>query len=249
MLVADASAKVYDMTLIIPISTRNPHEKGVVLNNQVASVFLKLPISEPDRLKRFKKTKKYMDGLKYGVTMPIFIFLIKVFLGMLPPSLGRYFQEKYASKATLIFSNVPGPRTLRKIRGSEIGAMFGFVPLVGFQQAGFGCFSYAGRLSLSMIVNPSSIKDPNRFCTIFREELAELQRLAHDINRSTVEKKNDEKVREVTKLVAKHEASPMPYSVTSARLDDAHEEQVDEAELKKLGQRDLRTMHRSVMRN
>ena len=68
--------------------------------------------------------------------MPILIFLIRIVLAALPSRWGRYFQEKYASKATMIFSNVPGPRQLRKIRGCEIRAMFGFVPLVGFQQAG-----------------------------------------------------------------------------------------------------------------
>ena len=35
-----------------------------MLNNQVASVFLKLPVSEPDLKKRFKKTKRRMDRLK-----------------------------------------------------------------------------------------------------------------------------------------------------------------------------------------
>ena len=205
------------------------------------------PPSPQNNTHRFKKTKRYMDSLKYGPTMPIFIFLIKVFLGALPPSVGRFFQEVYASKATLIFSNVPGPRTLRKIRGSEISSMFGYVPLVGYQQAGFGCFSYAGRLSLSMIVNPSSIADPDKFCKIFREELKELQSLAHKLNKGEVPETSKALVKRMTE---RHEKSPLPLSATGyANLDNAHEDQLDGRDLERLGQRDLKTMHRSVMRN
>lgn len=48
----------------ISVLYRDPDEKGVVLNNQVASVFLKLPVSESDLKTRFKKTKRRMDRLK-----------------------------------------------------------------------------------------------------------------------------------------------------------------------------------------
>jgi hypothetical protein len=220
--------KISDMTLIIPISTRDPEEKGVVLNNQVASVFLKLPVSEPDLKKRFKKTKRRMDRLKFGPSMPILIFLIRIVLAALPSRWGRYFQEKYASKATMIFSNVPGPRQLRKIRGCEIRAMFGFVPLVGFQQAGFACFSYAGRISLSMMANPTSVPDPERFCEIYREELAAYQRLAHDINNK--DKKTGKTGRRHT-VVEKRLLATTVHELAPGETDE----------------RDLKAMERSVM--
>jgi hypothetical protein len=177
-----------------------------------------------------------MDRLKFGPTMPILIFFIKVVLGALPSSWGAYFQERYASKATMIFSNVPGPRQIRKIRGCEIKMMFGFVPLVGFQQAGFACFSYAGRISLSMMVNPTTVPNPERFCEIYREELATYQKLAHQIHNQ--DRKTGKKDRRNT--VSEKSVLSMTGSM-AVDHDVAENDVTDEI-------RDLPTMQRSVMR-
>ena len=122
--------------MVIPISTRSPREVGVVLDNKVASVFLKVPVKQPDLEKRFQQTKARMDSLKYGPVMPIMIFLIKVVLSSMPLWFTKWQQELFASKASMIFSNVPGPRVRKHIRGFAITNIFGFVPLVGFQQCG-----------------------------------------------------------------------------------------------------------------
>mmetsp|Transcript_11959 Transcript_11959/g.24453 ORF Transcript_11959/g.24453 Transcript_11959/m.24453 type:complete len:589 (+) Transcript_11959:50-1816(+) len=171
----EKSAK--DMTLIIPISTRDPNEIGVILDNQVATVFLKIPVAEGDLQTRFKKCKKRMDGMKYGATVPVLIFLIKVVLGQMPSFISRRLQNIFASRATMIFSNVPGPRIVRKIKGKRINQMSGFVPLVGYQQAGVACFSYAGEMHLSMMCNPGVVKEPDKFIDFFLEEIAEYKRL------------------------------------------------------------------------
>lgn len=83
----------------------------------------------------------------------------------------------FASRATMIFSNVPGPKMVRKIKGQKIRTMSGLVPLVGFQQAGVACFSYAGEMHLSMQCNPEVVKEPELFGTFFTEELEEYKRL------------------------------------------------------------------------
>ena len=54
----------------------------------------------------------------------------------------------------------------------------------------------------------------------------------------------------VKQMTTKHENSPLPLSATGfVNLDNAHEDQLDNKDLERLGQRDLKTMHRSVMRN
>jgi len=50
----------------------------------------------------------------------------------------------------------------------------------------FACFSYAGNLSLSVVCNPTTVPDPDRFCELFKLELAEYHKIAHD------KKANDE---------------------------------------------------------
>ena len=176
----DPSQKVTDMTLVIPISTRSPKEKGVNLNNQVASVFLRVPVSEADLNTRYKITKQRMDALKNGPQLPVLVFLIMCVMHLLPQFLIRYSQEKFASKASMIFSNVPGPQHVQNIEGEPIASLFGFVPLVGDQQAGFACFSYAGTVHLSIICNPSTVKHPDDFCTFFLEEFEEYLKRCQD---------------------------------------------------------------------
>ena len=84
----------------------------------------------------------------------------------------------------MIFSNVPGPRELQFIEGNAVQMILGFVPLVGNQQAGFACFSYAGDVTLSMICNPDNVKHPEKFCKMFLAELLDFKREADAVEQN-----------------------------------------------------------------
>mgnify|MGYP000270980804 CR=1 FL=1 len=162
--------KVPEMSVVIPISTRSMNEKGINLNNQVASVFLKLPTAEKNIKSRYKKTKSRMDWLKVGPNLPVMILLIKFVLSILPAGLLKRIQESYISKTTMIFSNVPGPREKMYLQGIKIQDLFGFVPLVGDQQCGFVCFSYGGDMMMSILCNKKTMKSPKLFTECYTEE-------------------------------------------------------------------------------
>jgi len=174
--------KLKDMTVVIPISTRSTKERGVVLDNQVASVFLRLPVSEKSLRRRFMKTKRNMDRLKFGPKLPVMIILIKFFLSVLPSWMLKRIQESYISKTTMIFSNVPGPREKMYMQGVRVDHLFGFVPLVGNQQAGFVAFTYGGDLMVSLLTNKKSIRHPKLFMDCFQAELEVYQQFSQEIN-------------------------------------------------------------------
>ena len=97
----------HDITCVIPVSVRRLGSKQLKINNQVSSVFLRLPISVSDPKKRLKKTKKRMDGLKYGAQIWAVWFATRL-VAMLPRSMALYLNDMYIKRCSLIFSNVPG---------------------------------------------------------------------------------------------------------------------------------------------
>ena len=77
------------------------------------------------------------------------------------------------SRHSLVFTNVPGPTKPVRIFGQEARAMtFGVGNIVNQVSV----VSYAGKMSLSLVVDPDEVPEAHEIGTFFLEELRALDR-------------------------------------------------------------------------
>jgi len=153
--------KLVDMKAIVPVSMRPMKEfksGRVQMNNQVAAVFLKLPVSESDPVKRVKKIKSRMDKFKIGPHAFIIGASWKL-MALLPPTSILRLQNNYLARCSLILTNVPGPRKMGKIWDLNIQEMQGFVPLLGSLGLGIALFSYGDVINVAVMTD-DKVKAP-----------------------------------------------------------------------------------------
>jgi len=162
----------HDITCVIPVSVRRMGSASLVINNQVSSVFLKLPISVADPVKRLKKLKKRMDALKYGATIWA-VFILTHLLTLLPTRLGQYLNRSFMNRCSLLFSNVPGKSSASGVLGNKILGVLGIVPLYGQVGCGITCITYNGNAYVTVQSHPCMPR-PELIVKYFTEEFDSL---------------------------------------------------------------------------
>jgi WS/DGAT/MGAT family acyltransferase len=184
--------KVVDMKAVVPVSMRpmNEFKSGrVQMNNQVAAVFLKLPVSEADPVKRVKTIKRRMDKFKVGPHAFIIGASWKM-VSLLPPKSILRLQNNYLARCSLILTNVPGPRKMGKIWDLNIEEMQGFVPLLGSLGLGIALFSYGNVINVAVMTD-DKVKDPQ---VLLNGIAAEFAILCDAAGIQPPAKKNDDKL-------------------------------------------------------
>jgi len=162
----------HDITSVIPVSVRRLGTKQLKINNQVSSVFLRLPISVSDPIKRLKKTKKRMDGLKYGAQIWAVFFATRL-VAMLPRKLALYLNDMYIKRCSLIFSNVPGKTKGSGVLDNQILGILGVVPGASF---GVTCVTYDGNCFLT-VTGHSGMPRVELIAKYFNSEFLALQKV------------------------------------------------------------------------
>jgi hypothetical protein len=70
--------------------------------------------------------------------------------------------EMFSRKASLVASNVPGPRAPLHLCGQRIDSMHFWVPQSGSIGVGVSLLSYAGEVHAGLIADHSCVPDPGR---------------------------------------------------------------------------------------
>ena len=169
--------KPRDLKVIVPVSLRKIRTKKVVLDNRVSAVFLHLPISQADPVRRLKKLKARMDSLKRSPQAFVIYFLIRLMTKIVPASWSNGIQRHYYGKCSLCLTNVPGPRQRYNFGGGKVNHMYPWVPLVGDGQVGFCCFSYAGYVTTSVVTDRKCIQedDIRMLCGYYGDAFKEIE--------------------------------------------------------------------------
>ena len=104
-----ASKTPPDLLTYVPVDIRS-HTAELVLDNQFALVFLKLPLDIEDRMTRLSETKARMDRIKMSAEPVVNALTIRYLMARFPNWLTRILFDNVASKCSLVLSNVPGPQ-------------------------------------------------------------------------------------------------------------------------------------------
>lgn len=160
----------------MPVNLRTM-ERMDQLGNQFGLVFLTLPVGIADPAKRLAELKRRSRSLKRSME-PVVVFRILDTLGIVPRKVQDLVVGIFATKATAVMSNVPGPKDVLYLAGKPIQDLFFWVPQAGRVGIGISICSYAGRVRLGVGTDTGLVPDPERIVAGFHEELEAMHRLA-----------------------------------------------------------------------
>ena len=166
------SADGIEVRAAIPVNLRPPGIAGD-LGNNFALVFLSLPVGIADTWARLAEVKTRMDALKRSPQATVAYSILQV-LGRMPGPIESQAVQFFASKATTVLTNVPGPQQQLYFAGNPIEKILFWVPQSGRLGMGISIFSYNGTVTLGVATDTGLIPDPDRIVAGFEAAYAQM---------------------------------------------------------------------------
>jgi WS/DGAT/MGAT family acyltransferase len=163
---------------MVPVSVRQASER-LALGNRVSSLFVDLPVAEPDPLLRYRKTVGASQELKAsgqargGET-------VMALAGAAPPLVhGAVARLLFAPRLfNLTITNVPGPQMTLYALGAPLRRVIPLVPIFAGHAVGVAVISYDGEVSFGINADRVEVPDIDVLRDGIEESLDELGHLA-----------------------------------------------------------------------
>jgi diacylglycerol O-acyltransferase len=137
---------------LVPVSVRREDERGE-LGNRISTVFVDLPIDEPDPLSQVRQISETMRALKDSSAVQAGALLVGA-TGWAPPLVSSVLVRAMGGVRAfnLVVSNVPGPQQPFYLGGSRMLEVFPIVPLNPVnQRLSVGIVSYDGGVYFGLL--------------------------------------------------------------------------------------------------
>jgi WS/DGAT/MGAT family acyltransferase len=163
---------------MVPVDLRPPERMGQ-LGNEFGLVLLDLAVTKARADHRLALTKARMDALKRSPE-PLATRALLELLGRAPKPLEDFSNELFGRKASLVMTNVVGPREELYLAGVPIERMLAWAPHPGKQLGmAVSILSYRGTAGLTVISDAHLVPDPEVIARAFDREFRRmLARLA-----------------------------------------------------------------------
>jgi WS/DGAT/MGAT family acyltransferase len=165
----DADPDTLQLRAAIPVNMRRP-EHALELGNAFGLTFLELPVGEAEPLERLAQAKQRMDAIKHSPEALVFMNVLALF-GQTPKAVEDIASNLFASKSTMVLTNVIGPKQPLYVAGSRIAHMLFFVPHPVSLGLGISLLSYDNAVLLGVISDSAVIADPGRISERFAAEV------------------------------------------------------------------------------
>ncbi len=165
-----------DVRAAMPVNLR-PLARMSQLGNHFGLVFLSLPLGIADPLERLAELRRRSAALRRSAEAAVVLLILRT-IGRVPLAVQRLVVKIFATKATLVMTNVPGPRRTLYLAGKPIRDFFFWVPQSGHVGMGISILSYNGSVRLGVGTDAGLVPDPEAIVAEFDAEFAELLRLA-----------------------------------------------------------------------
>lgn len=175
---AEAGEPVDELSIraIVPVNLRpirTIEEMDDSMGNRFGLVFLDLPVKEETEESRFRALKASMDALK--ATPEAFVsFGILNALGHTPPTIEHIVNQVFGKKASLVVTNVPGPRQPLYLGGKRLRDIMFWVPHPARLGVGLSILSYAGKVIVGVRADEAVTENPARIVELFEEEASRM---------------------------------------------------------------------------
>jgi diacylglycerol O-acyltransferase / wax synthase len=158
---------------VVPVNLRPASDVGA-LGNHFGLVFLPLPVDEAEPVARLRAVRREMDALKVSPQAMVVYGLLQLF-GRAPRWLERVLVNFLGRKATIVMTNVPGPREPISLCGKRLAGLMAWVPQSGRLGVGISVLSYAGMLQVGVAADARLVPDPGRLVADLQQELEALR--------------------------------------------------------------------------
>jgi WS/DGAT/MGAT family acyltransferase len=165
-----------DVRAAMPVNLR-PLARMSQLGNHFGLVFLSLPLGIADPLARLAELRRRSAALRRSAEAAVVLLILRT-IGRVPLAVQRLVVKIFATKATLVMTNVPGPNRTLYLAGKPIRDIFFWVPQSGRVGLGVSILSYDGTVRLGVGTDAGLVPDPQTIVAGFHEEFDELLRLA-----------------------------------------------------------------------
>jgi WS/DGAT/MGAT family acyltransferase len=157
---------------LVPVNLR-PAAEPPRLGNEFGLVFAGLPVGEHNPVARLYAVHYDMERLKHSSQALVALWLLTA-LGMVPGVVEDRAIELFTSKASVVVSNVPGPRAPLYLAGARIEEQFFWVPQAGHIGVGISLLTYDGRVHFGVVADRNLIPAPAEVARRFPEEFEKL---------------------------------------------------------------------------
>jgi diacylglycerol O-acyltransferase / wax synthase len=162
---------------MVPVNLREGAARAES-GNVFSLVLLELPVGVGHAVERLMRVKLEMDRIKASAEAAVGWAVVSG-MGLLPAMVERPLSRFYAGKATLVLTNVPGPRRQLHLAGVPIRRMAFWEPQSGGIGVGVSIFSYAGAVTLGVIADANLVERPRDLVACFERSFAELAEACH----------------------------------------------------------------------
>jgi diacylglycerol O-acyltransferase len=154
---------------MIPVDVKGAEALG----NRFGLVFVDLPIHSRGAQERLYAIRAQMNALKKSPD-PVATFGVLAALGYVPKLLEQVIIEFFTTKASLVVTNVPGPREPLHLAGKQIENLMFCVPHPARLGLGVSILSYAGEVRIGVRADEAVMPNPQDLVDRFHAELEEL---------------------------------------------------------------------------
>ena len=157
----------------VPVDLRAADGSDPLMGNRFGLVFVELPVGIRHPLERLYAVHGAMQRLK-GSHQAFATLGLMSFVGNLPSPVEEPATALFTAKASLVASNVPGPRERLTFAGAPASQMLFWVPQSGSIGVGVSMLSYNGRVQFGVIADRQLIPKPAALTALVASEFDRL---------------------------------------------------------------------------
>ena len=161
---------------MVPVNMRPPSDTGMT-GNRFSLVYVELPVGVAGSWERLMRVKIEMDRVK-GSQEPLVGWLLVQGRGLLPAGLERLASSFYAGKASLVLTNVIGPKRPIYMAGTPVRQMTFWEPESGGLGIGISMYSYAGEITVGVVSDRNLVSEPGQITEAVMRAFADLSKAA-----------------------------------------------------------------------
>ncbi len=160
---------------MVPINVRVASEH-LALVNRVSSLYVELPVTEADPVRRYRETVARSTSLKSTGQQAAGSTAVVDLVGLAPPVLhSTIARTLYATRLfNLTITNVPGPQQTLYAFGAPLREIHPLVPIASEYALGVAALSYDGTVSLGVVADRDTVPDLEVLLSAVRASVAEL---------------------------------------------------------------------------
>jgi WS/DGAT/MGAT family acyltransferase len=156
---------------MIPFNLRSLDEPvPAELGNDFALILLELPVGEVAPAERLREVSSRMDRIKSTHEAPIAYGVLSA-IGLTPPWVEDRLIGFFTDKASLVVTNVPGPRQQLHFAGSPVTGVLVWAPCSGSLGMTVSIFSYKGEVTIGFMADTALAAEPPQLARAYEDQL------------------------------------------------------------------------------